>query len=100
MSGLFSLFRPTMTLEPLSEITQELLACWRGFPVLLGGGGPGDVAGDSSPLPSSIILQHTLHLLHQPSAATSDATCAQPACPFHGRKGKPGRQGGRFLNDK
>lgn len=100
MSGLFSLFRPTTTPEPLSEITQGLLACRSGLPALPGGGRPGDVAGDSSPLPSSNILQYMFHLLYQPSAAASNATCAQPGCPFRERRGKPGRHGARVLNDK
>jgi len=100
VGGLFSLFRPTVTPEPFSEITQGRLGCRSGLPALPSGGCLGDMAGDSSPLPSSNILQHMLHLPHQPSAATSDATHVQPGCSVPGHRGKPRVRGARFLNDE
>lgn len=82
MRGLFSQFHPTIVLETLSEITgAAFLPEWVSDSFQQRG--PGDVAGSSSSLPSSNILQYIFHLLQHPLGATRDATCAQLGCPLN-----------------
>lgn len=79
---------------------QGLPSCLSGSLILSSGGDPGDVAGNSSSLPSSNILQDMCDLLQHSSGAIRDVTSAQLSCPFPGHRGKPGGFRARLLKDE